>query len=209
MKDPDKITARQRKFIDEYIKCLNGAEAARRAGYSPETARSIASENLTKPNIRAEIERIMKEKAMSRDEVIARWTEQARGNIASFLEIQDDGFAHFDFSTDEAKDALHLIKKVKTKRTRRVQGRGDAAEEWEDEFVEVELIDPQRALDALSKYHNLYAEKDENGNPITDEERIARVVAILDGARARRAGQATTPGDSTIPPSTEATSNPA
>ncbi|MEZ5667630.1 MAG: terminase small subunit [Alphaproteobacteria bacterium] len=39
------------------IETGNGAEAARRAGYSERSARSITHENLTKPDVLAEIER--------------------------------------------------------------------------------------------------------------------------------------------------------
>lgn len=46
-----KLNSRQRKFVEVYDG--NGTEAARLAGYSGDdaTLRSIASENLTKPNI--------------------------------------------------------------------------------------------------------------------------------------------------------------
>ena len=47
-------TAKQQRFIDEYPKDLNATEAAKRAGYSAKTARSIGQENLTKPDIAAE-----------------------------------------------------------------------------------------------------------------------------------------------------------
>tara|TARA_X000000950_G_scaffold1680_1_gene1828 strand:+ start:15534 stop:15926 length:393 start_codon:yes stop_codon:yes gene_type:complete len=40
----------------EYLACNNGAEAARRAGYSEHTAKEIAYENLTKPHIKDAIE---------------------------------------------------------------------------------------------------------------------------------------------------------
>lgn len=49
----DKLTAKQRRFIDAYDG--NGTQAAIAAGYSPKTARAIAKENLTKPHILAEI----------------------------------------------------------------------------------------------------------------------------------------------------------
>lgn len=54
---PMKLTAKQLRFVAEYIKCLNGTQAAIAAGYSPKTARAIASENLTKPAVQAEIAR--------------------------------------------------------------------------------------------------------------------------------------------------------
>lgn len=46
-----KLTPRQDKFIDKYIELGNGSEAARQAGYSDNSAKAIASENLTKPDI--------------------------------------------------------------------------------------------------------------------------------------------------------------
>jgi len=49
------ITAKQRRFCEEYLIDLNGTQAAIRAGYSARTAKAIASENLTKPYIAAEI----------------------------------------------------------------------------------------------------------------------------------------------------------
>ena len=51
----DDLTPKQECFCQEYIIDLNGAAAAVRAGYSENTARSIASENLTKPNVRRRV----------------------------------------------------------------------------------------------------------------------------------------------------------
>lgn len=50
------LTKKQRVFIDEYVKCWNASEAARRAGYSKKTACAIGCENLTKPEIMLEID---------------------------------------------------------------------------------------------------------------------------------------------------------
>lgn len=48
-----KLTLKQRKFIAAYTG--NGAEAARKAGYSEDTAKQIAYENFTKPYLKNEI----------------------------------------------------------------------------------------------------------------------------------------------------------
>ena len=50
-----KLTLKQEVFVNEYIICRNGAEAARRAKYKERSARQIASENMTKPVILAAI----------------------------------------------------------------------------------------------------------------------------------------------------------
>ena len=51
-----KLTDRQERFVVEYLACANGAEAARAAGYSDNSARQMANENLTKPYIVSAIE---------------------------------------------------------------------------------------------------------------------------------------------------------
>ena len=49
------LTPKQQKFVDEYLVDLNGAQAAIRAGYSPDTAKQMASENLSKPYLQLAI----------------------------------------------------------------------------------------------------------------------------------------------------------
>lgn len=49
------VTDLQQRFVDEYLVDLNGTQAAIRAGYSPDSARQMASENLSKPYIQAAI----------------------------------------------------------------------------------------------------------------------------------------------------------
>jgi len=45
------LTARQARFVAEYLIDLNATQAAIRAGYSEKTARTVGCENLAKPNI--------------------------------------------------------------------------------------------------------------------------------------------------------------
>lgn len=56
------LTEKQKLFCEEYAKDLNGARAARAAGYSKDTARSIASETLTKPYIKKYIDKLRKKR---------------------------------------------------------------------------------------------------------------------------------------------------
>jgi len=95
---------------------------------------------------------------MPANEVLARLADMARGSHRPFIRVSDDGFVYFDFSDPEAQKNLHLIKKIKTKRERRIEGKGEEAEEWEGEWVEVELHDAQSALVTLAKYHRLLTE---------------------------------------------------
>lgn len=53
----EKLTPKQARFVEEYRIDRNATQAAIRAGYSEKTAYAIGSENLTKPEILAEIDK--------------------------------------------------------------------------------------------------------------------------------------------------------
>jgi len=77
-----KMTEKQKRFCDEYLIDLNATQAAIRAGYSENTARQIANENLTKPYIRKYIDERLAEKEKSliadQDEVMRYLTSVMR-----------------------------------------------------------------------------------------------------------------------------------
>ena len=50
------LTAKQARFVSEYLVDGNGAASAIRAGYSERSAKAIAAENLTKPDLQRAIQ---------------------------------------------------------------------------------------------------------------------------------------------------------
>ncbi|AQX94093.1 terminase small subunit [Lactiplantibacillus plantarum] len=86
-----KLTPKQRKFADEYIKSGNAADAARKAGYSKRSARSVGQENLTKPDIKQYIDERMAEIASKRimdaTEAVELLTSIARGETKETVYI--------------------------------------------------------------------------------------------------------------------------
>ena len=81
------MTAKQKRFCDEYLIDLNATQAAIRAGYSESTAGVIGAENLKKPNIEAYIKERMAEKEKEliadQDEVLKYLTAVMRGKSQS------------------------------------------------------------------------------------------------------------------------------
>ena len=79
------LTPKQKAFADYYIECGNSTEAARKAGYSEKTSRSIGAENLTKPDISAYIAERMQAQNESRvasaDEVLQFFSSVMRGEV--------------------------------------------------------------------------------------------------------------------------------
>jgi len=60
-----KLTPKQELFITEYLIDSNATAAAIRAGYSKRSANNIGPDNLLKPIIRVEIDKRLKERALS------------------------------------------------------------------------------------------------------------------------------------------------
>jgi phage terminase small subunit len=77
----DHLTPKQALFVVEYLKDLNGTQAAIRAGYSENTAQEISSENLSKPIIARAIKDQMDARAkrtlVTADYVLGRMQELA------------------------------------------------------------------------------------------------------------------------------------
>lgn len=98
------MTDKQIRFCEEYVIDLNATQAAIRAGYSQDTARSIASENLSKPNIQEYIQKLQLEiserNKITVDECVQILAKLARfdisdiydenGQLKSIHEIDDD-----------------------------------------------------------------------------------------------------------------------
>ena len=80
-----KLTPKQKKFAEYYIKCGNATEAAKKAGYSKKTAYAIGQENLKKPAISEYIAKRIEnqEKALvaDADEVLKFFTSTMRGEV--------------------------------------------------------------------------------------------------------------------------------
>jgi len=67
-----RLTLKQKKFSKELTNSKSATSAAVKAGYSPNTARFIASENLTKPNIQQEIVRVLDKSGLSDDKLAGK-----------------------------------------------------------------------------------------------------------------------------------------
>ncbi|MGH2325467.1 terminase small subunit [Leuconostoc lactis] len=80
-----KLTPKQQKFADEYIKTGNATQSAIEAGYSRRAAKEVGYENLTKPHIKDYIdermEQIASNRVMGYTEAVELLTSIARGEL--------------------------------------------------------------------------------------------------------------------------------
>ena len=140
------MTKKQKRFVEEYLIDLNATQAAIRAGYSPDTAKSIGSENLSKPDISAAVAKAMAERSkrtgINQDRVLQ---ELARIGFARITDVMDPATAKI--KDDASDDDLACIQSVKIK-----------PNEWGTER-EVKLCDKKSALELLGRHLGMWNDK--------------------------------------------------
>ncbi len=163
----DGLTIKQRLFLDNYIVCMNGTEAARLAGYEGNdiTLASTASHNLRNRNILRALDNRLNSYTMSANEVLIRLTDIARGDIGDTL----NSSGGIDPLEAKQRGKSHLIKKFKTKSV--------TTEEADIHEAEIEMYDAQLALSTLLKFHGLLVDRVKHEDWRTD------IIALLKEGR--------------------------
>lgn len=80
------LTPKQNAFVNEYVKTGNGTQAILKAGYKAtyDTARTMASENLAKPNIVKTIEKRIAKHIATSEEILGELSEMALGDYSVY-----------------------------------------------------------------------------------------------------------------------------
>lgn len=107
------LTPKQKAFADEYIKCGNATEAARKAGYSEKTANTIAAQNLAKLSIsqyiNERLKKIEEDRVASADEVMRFFSSVMRGEVADQFGLE----ASLDTRLSAGKELMRRYNAVK------------------------------------------------------------------------------------------------
>jgi phage terminase small subunit len=130
------LTLKRRRFVAKYLVDLNATQAAIRAGYSQKTANRIASELLSKPDIREAVaagaDRKLRKAEIKADQVLAQIRDIAFGDIRTLFG-EDGTLIPLQNLSDEAA-ALIASFEVEGMSTKRVR-----------------IMDRLRALELLAK----------------------------------------------------------
>ncbi|MCA1623242.1 MAG: terminase small subunit [Acidobacteria bacterium] len=108
------LTARETKFVEEMAKpdVKSATDAARKAGYSENSAKQIASENLTKPYLLDAIEKRRKEvidfHKVSAEEIYGSAIREMYSSIDDVL----DANGQFDIKKARRTGAIHNVKEI-------------------------------------------------------------------------------------------------
>lgn len=151
------LTEKQKRFCEEYVIDLNGTQAAIRAGYSEDTARSIASENFTKPNIQLYLSKLQKKLSdkteIDAQKVINELAKIGFSNIQDFLN-NDNTIKDLSTVDIQKSAAVSSVKKSITEF-------GDGKSTGTKEVVEFKLWDKVAALEKLGRHLGIFKEDNE------------------------------------------------
>lgn len=141
------MTKKQKRFVEEYLIDLNATQAAIRAGYSPDTAQQMGSENLSKPVIKACLDRAMAERSkrtgVNADRVVRELAKIAFVNAADVINAEDATLRN-----DACEDDTAAIQSVKVKTF------GEDGLERE-----IKMADKLKALELLGKHLGMFKDK--------------------------------------------------
>lgn len=108
-----KLTNKQQKFADEYIRTGNATKSALEAGYSPKTAQRMGSENLSKPLIKSYINSVMEKlesaKIATAKETLEYLSSVMRGEQTEDVVTSKGVFQNIPVS---AKDRITAAKEI-------------------------------------------------------------------------------------------------
>jgi len=163
------LTAKQRRFVAEYLVDLNATKAATRAGYSEKTAYSVGHELLKKPEIAAALaeaqDAAQKRTGVTTDRVLRELARIGFSDIRKAFTESGHLLNPQDWD-DETAASIASIKVIT-----RPEGETDENGKRKVEHVhEVKFWDKNSALEKLAKHLGMFIERHEHtgkdGGPI-------------------------------------------
>ncbi len=152
------LSAKQKKFCDEYLVDLNSTKAAERAGYSQKTAKEQASRLLTNVNVHSYLSSL-KEKREKRTEISQDMIVNELAKVG-FTNIQD--YINGDLTIrDLAKIPANQAAAIKSiKRTVTESDFGTK------EVVEFVLHDKLKSLELLGRHVGIFEKDNQQKAPV-------------------------------------------
>lgn len=144
-----KLTAKQQRFVDEYLIDLNATQAAIRAGYSVKTADVQGSRLLANVKVQQAISKAMAERSkrtgVNQDRVVL---ELAR---IAFVKMTDVVDSHGRIKNNASEDDLSCIESIKYKKSDTETGSSVERE--------VKISPKLKALELLGKHLGMWNDK--------------------------------------------------
>lgn len=155
----DKLTAKQKRFCDEYLKDLNATQAAIRAGYSESRASEIGYQLLQKTTVQAEIQKRQADRAerteITQDMVVKELAAIAFADATDYVQIIEKPF----IDKDGNEVILPDVEITETENLTEWQKKAIAGIKQGRNGIELKLNDKTRALELLGKHLGMFTDK--------------------------------------------------
>lgn len=158
------LTAKQRRFVDEYLIDLNATQAAIRAGYSEKTARAQGHRLLTDVDIASAVQEAQASRAerteITQDAVLRELAKIGFANMQDYMRAGSDGDPYLDFS-QLTRDQAAALAEVTVEDFK--DGRGEDARDVRR--VKFKLADKRAALVDIGKHLGMFKDRVEHSGP--------------------------------------------
>lgn len=187
------LTARQRRFVREYLIDGNATQAAIRAGYSKKTADQIGHQLLKKTSVSAAVaegqRKVAEKLEITAEAILAELASVGFANVGDFVRVGDDGRVTLNFSKLSKAD-LRAVSEI----TQRHIGGGDGPAAVETRF---KLHPKIPALVKLGENLGLFRQLHEHSGPGGGPIEVKGVETFEAAARKARAQAAKAGGKAT------------
>jgi phage terminase small subunit len=147
------LTERQKRFVAEYLIDMDGAGAAKRAGFSERNANVSAYKLLHRPAVQAELARQKAELyarlQMRAEDVLREYVKIARANITDFVTFDANG-VKLHPSSERKPEELAAVAEVRS-----IAGQNGMS-------VSLKMHNKVEALTALGRHLGLFVERHEH-----------------------------------------------
>ena len=171
-----KLTPKQKRFVDEYLIDLNATQAAIRAGYSKKTANVIGPQNLVKLGIAEAIQKAMdarsKRTEITADRVLEELAKLGFANMLDYMTVNSDGLAFVDLSKLTREQAA-AIQELNIDQ----YWEGDGEDVREVKKVKFKLADKKGNLELIGRHLKMFTDKVEVSGNISLDQIVAEIQA--------------------------------
>jgi len=170
------LTAKQQRFIEEYLVDLNATQAAIRAGYSEKSAYSVGQETLRKPEIAQAIAEAQAERSertqITQDMVVRELAKIGFSDMRKFSRWGPGGVRLLD-SSELDDDSAACVAEV----SQTITEAGGS--------IKFKLHDKKGALELLGRHLAMFTDKIQHDfSKVSDAELINRAKGIIGGVGA-------------------------
>jgi phage terminase small subunit len=178
-----RLTARQVRFVEQYLVHLNATQACIEAGFSAKTAAAAASRLLRNVKVAVAIRTSQQARAVrvgiEQDRVLAELEDMAFSDISDYV-VSDTG--DVTLSATAAPRAMHAVQSIK----RRIIDVGEGKDRLRTIEVEIKLWDKTSMLKLAAQHVGIPGEQAKAGDdriPVSklSDATLAAVIADLEG----------------------------